>query len=162
MDKLGIDSSKYPKTHEKIDRTSYVLINPSSEFELQSSDIVYLLKPGHKQSTSVLSNNTIINKLNEHVLSSKRNLKSTTQLNSKNNHHQNNNYSNYQHVNHNSNNNETTINGGNTLNINKNPSTYLTESKSEAANIYLISDDETSNSSCKKPILSSAVNLNYN
>lgn len=47
LNKLGIDSTSY-KTTERLDKNiSFVLINPSSELELQSGDIVYLLKPGH-------------------------------------------------------------------------------------------------------------------
>lgn len=45
MDKLGIDSNKYSSSSET-DSVNFVLINPSNEFLLQSSDIIYLLKPG--------------------------------------------------------------------------------------------------------------------
>jgi hypothetical protein len=46
LKKLGIDPSQYRENHEEVNHTSFVLINPSSEFMLQSGDIIYLLKPG--------------------------------------------------------------------------------------------------------------------
>ena len=56
MNKLGIDSTGYKNNNETINKNaSYVLINPSSELELQSGDVIYLLKPGCTYSTADLS-----------------------------------------------------------------------------------------------------------
>ena len=46
MIKLGIDYEKL-ENDEGLKTYSFVLINPSPDFILQTGDIVYLLKPGH-------------------------------------------------------------------------------------------------------------------
>ena len=46
MNKLKIDFNRYDLQKTQMDMFSYVLINPSSDFKLQSGDLVYLLKPG--------------------------------------------------------------------------------------------------------------------
>lgn len=46
MNKLKIDLNKYDLQKNQMDTFSYVLINPSSDFQLQTGDIIYLLKPG--------------------------------------------------------------------------------------------------------------------
>ncbi len=63
LNKLGINSEKYKnfEQHSQIEKYSFVLINPSSDFFLRPGDIVYLLKPGSNQSQINFSN---INKLN--------------------------------------------------------------------------------------------------
>ena len=54
LNKLGIDSAGY-KNSETLNKNSYVLINPSSELELQIGDVIYLLKPGVRFSYSELN-----------------------------------------------------------------------------------------------------------
>lgn len=51
MDRLKMNSDTYNITPENdfIEKLSYVLINPPSNFELNVKDIVYLLKPGTLQ-----------------------------------------------------------------------------------------------------------------
>jgi hypothetical protein len=46
MNKLKIDLNRYDLQKTQMDTFSYVLINPSSDFQLQSNDLIYLLKPG--------------------------------------------------------------------------------------------------------------------
>jgi hypothetical protein len=46
MNKLKINLNRYDLQKTQMDTFSYVLINPSSDFQLQSGDLVYLLKPG--------------------------------------------------------------------------------------------------------------------
>jgi hypothetical protein len=48
MNKLGIDPNKYKSSEESssTERFSFVLINPSHDLNLQTGDIIYLLKPG--------------------------------------------------------------------------------------------------------------------
>lgn len=68
LNKLGINSEKYKhfENHSQIEKYSFVLINPSSEFFLRPGDIVYLLKPG--------SNQPQINIINMNKLSNDENI----------------------------------------------------------------------------------------
>jgi hypothetical protein len=46
MAKLKIHANIYDNLKNQMDALSYVLINPSSEFQLQADDVVFALKPG--------------------------------------------------------------------------------------------------------------------
>jgi hypothetical protein len=49
IEKLKMNTAAYDNLAgvSTIGKTSYVLINPSFDFELQENDIIYLLKPGN-------------------------------------------------------------------------------------------------------------------
>jgi hypothetical protein len=68
MNKLGIDSKKYDAFNDIKDKISFVLINPSNDLQLQSGDIIYLLKPGCKFSKH--NQNDLLNvlKMNENKI----------------------------------------------------------------------------------------------
>jgi hypothetical protein len=59
MNKLGIDPDKYKPTTDQLEKFSYVLINPAESFQLRAGDIVYLLKPGSNNTSSVSKTNPI-------------------------------------------------------------------------------------------------------
>jgi hypothetical protein len=70
MIKLGIENEKIGND-EGLKTYSFVLINPSPDFVLQTGDIVYLIKPGNfikqKDSTENFENETEINEVNESI-----------------------------------------------------------------------------------------------
>lgn len=66
MNKLGIDPDKYKNFDENPEDYSFVLINPSHEFQLQSGDIIYLLKPGTAPKTRALDE--MARNLDENIL----------------------------------------------------------------------------------------------
>lgn len=64
MNKLGIDPDKYKNLDEQLEKFSFVLINPPSEFVIKPGDIVYLLKPGtpfQPKETSASNSNLNLN-----------------------------------------------------------------------------------------------------
>lgn len=52
MTKLGIETDRYSSSEESFQKYSFVLINPAFDFQLQSGDIIYLLKPGQPHSST--------------------------------------------------------------------------------------------------------------
>lgn len=52
LNKLGINPEKYKFENAMSEKFSFVLINPSCDYQLKAGDIIYLLKPGCNNNSS--------------------------------------------------------------------------------------------------------------